>query len=202
MILSHTSSLVFISNPKTATRTIETALSSVQEEPELDSLFERGLYRRRHVPAAVLQRILPARVWDNYFKFAFVRNPWDWFASLHYYSRAKRELPPPRVPFRVDEVCDTYEHCRNSRGVPWCESACQHAYVCDANGRPLVDFVGRFEKLEEHFKHVVLSVGIDSRLSHLNRTSHPHYTTLYSARTRALIGRLYSQDISIFDYAF
>jgi hypothetical protein len=40
----------------------------------------------KHIPPAILKGALPEKVWDEYFKFVFVRNPWDWFISQWFYN--------------------------------------------------------------------------------------------------------------------
>jgi len=80
MILSHTHKFIFIANGKTGTSSIETALQPYQEGAALKIGVE-GLYTPKHVPPVVLRSQLGPKIWDEYFTFAFVRNPWDWFVS-------------------------------------------------------------------------------------------------------------------------
>jgi hypothetical protein len=51
----------------------------------------------KHIPPAILRGALPERVWDEYFKFVFVRNPWDWFISQWFYNSVPAgDAPSPR----------------------------------------------------------------------------------------------------------
>src|SRR5213596_1779444 len=43
-----------------------------------------------HMPASLVQKRVPARVWNSYFKFCVERNPWDKVLS-HYHMHAARE---------------------------------------------------------------------------------------------------------------
>src|SRR4051812_45551587 len=92
MIISHSLQLIFISNPKTGTKSIEAALAPYQDEPHINEIFKDGLYTKRHMPAAEMRDILPTDVWNTYFKVAFVRNPWDWLISQHFYNIEKGDL--------------------------------------------------------------------------------------------------------------
>jgi hypothetical protein len=181
---------------------IESSLRGINDEPELDELFSKGFYRKRHIPAAMVREVVPREVWDGYFKFAFVRNPWDWFVSLHNYSRQKRGLEVTARPLEASEVMETYQHTKQFRGMPWSDSACQHAQVCDETGCPLVDFVGRFENLREDFDLIQSHAGISVGLPHLNSGLSVGYRSYYTKETKELIGRLYFRDIEIFGYEF
>lgn len=159
---------------------------------------------------------------DAYFKFSFVRNPWDRMVSEYKYRghpmrmTFKRwlleHLPPPGFT-------DAYCHI-----VP------QHEYLYDADGRLLADFVGRYESLQADFDVVCERLGIArTPLPHENRSLeaprirslndikkrirrwlwtlrprnvYPHYTQYYDAESRELVRRLYRRDIDTFGYAF
>ena len=41
-----------------------------------------------HIPLWFLKKKIPTDKFDSYFKFGFVRNPWDRMVSAYYYIRA------------------------------------------------------------------------------------------------------------------
>lgn len=203
MIISHRLRTIFIGNPKTASRSIDIALSQFQDEPEISRAGENSFYTGGHMPAATLQTILDRPIWEGYFKFAFVRNPWDWFISQHFYNLQKHG-----VAHRVDQALSTedirhtYRFLRLYRGVPWAVSASQHGFLCNEGGRVLVDFLGRFERLEEDFLEIQSRIGVKLTLPHVNSSAHRQYHSYYEDDTRALVGSLYARDIQIFGYEF
>lgn len=204
MIVSHTHKVIFVANPKTGSSSVESALSGMNEEPELDSLAREGFYTRRHLPAYILREILGARMWDLYFKFAFVRNPWDWFVSQHFYNLQKKgRMLDARIPFLEQSINGTYDFLRIYRGAEWADSACQNAFVCDARGGVLVDFLGRFEDFERDFA-TALSIfdDIDANLPHVNSSAHGHFKDYYTPATVEMIRDMYSRDISLFGYNY
>ena len=103
MILSHTHKFIFFCSSRVATTSMEEALGSLQEGAEYDlGLPESGI-PRKHVPPAILRGALQETIWEEYFKFVFVRNPWDWFISQLYYNwigpyarAAAPSVSPPR----------------------------------------------------------------------------------------------------------
>ena len=154
----------------------------------------------------------------DYFKFAFVRNPWDRLVSLYFQKVAGTEgtyigpdLNPPGVngrfyrgmPFAeyVEAVCATPDEAAN----PHFRS--QHLVVCPRNdGEVLADFVGRFENLAPDFSHVAERIGapdleLPHRLRSRDREKQP-YSDFYDARLRDLAGERFRQDIETFGYSF
>jgi hypothetical protein len=204
MIISHSRRLIMISNPKTGSKSIEAALAPFHEEPAMDESSREGFYTKRHMPAVVMRDYLPASCWRSYFKVAFVRNPWDWFVSQHFYNLKERGLEgvDRRKKLSTEDIHGTYEFLKLRRGVEWSESGSQRSFVCDEYGSPLVDFLGRFENLRNDFEWIQTKIGIRVILPHINATEHRHYSTYYTDETREIVGQLYEGDVRIFGYSF
>lgn len=104
MIISHQKKIIFIHNYKVAGTSLRKSLShfnnkNFRSSKRIDKLkFILGLYPKiytsefpRHIKAIELKKQLPAKVFNNYFKFGFVRNPWDWQVSLYTYMLKKED---------------------------------------------------------------------------------------------------------------
>jgi hypothetical protein len=100
----------------------------------------------------------------------------------------------------------------------------QSEMLYDDNGHLLVDFVGKFETLQQDFDQVCEQLGFaDSRLPHINSSdkmsrelrrkarnifyrnqeSDLHsYTEFYDEETRKYVTKLYQIDIKNFNYSF
>ena len=224
MVLSHTHQFVFVSNGKTGTSSVEGALSAYQEGEEYEVGIP-GLYHDKHVTPAVLRAQLGPQVWEEYFTFCFVRNPWDWFVSqffwnwtpdpisrkalLHspirtlrtYWEKEKqRRYLQDLDCFTEEEIRKTYDRLRRYRAVYEADSLFQYHYAYSPTGEQLVDFVGRFERIEEDFARAMNRVGLDVCLPHRNATDHETYRSYYTEDTAALVGDLYRIDVETFDY--
>ena len=90
----------------------------------------------------------------DYFRFAFVRNPWDRLVSCYSnkFSDMGKGLGGPRQraeEFSPDmsfaEFVEAVHATPDEEANPHFRS--QHAVVCDPQGRVMADFVGRFENL-------------------------------------------------------
>ena len=132
----------------------------------------------------------------DYFKFAFVRNPWDRLVSC--YSQKLLDVKRDRLGQRSNlspsiSGIELYngmpfdEFVRAVHAIPDKEAnihfRSQCATVCDEDGGIMADFVGHFETLGEDFAYVAERIGVpELQLPHLLRSrtergrSHPSFT--------------------------
>jgi len=219
MPISHEHKCIFIHIPKCAGTSIESALGMhgavkdvgivPQAAQEVDEEHLWGA-STQHLTAQQIRERVGQRVFDSYFKLAFVRNPWDRLVSFlawksdgkdmrwaQQQSPEKKEVYPLLARLLVARVD------RRLRNRPiHLHLREQWRYVCDADGRLLVDFVGKFESLEADWAKVCQRIGIDAPLERRMVSHHEDYRSYYDLRTRALAHALYSRDIRTFDYEF
>jgi hypothetical protein len=83
------------------------------------------------------------------------------------------------------------------------EKTCQNQldFITDDNGNLLVDYIGRFENLEEDFRKTGL-VASGARLPHINKSSHTDYRSYYTDETREIVGRRHAKNCEFFGYQF
>jgi len=153
--------------------------------------------------------------WGDYFRFAFVRNPWDrlvsWYVMLTRWNpeRTRRNRKNGFWVFMHREA-GSFEnflvHCtqvfddhdgRKSIAFD------QLDYLVDESGAPIVDFVGRFEQLEHDVQVVLTRIGISGTpLGHVLKSPRGHYSEYYTPALRDLVGERHRRDIEAFGYAF
>lgn len=150
----------------------------------------------KHAKASELVAQLGREVFDSYFSFAFVRNPWDWQVSLYTYICKEVDHYQHRI---VNGFRDFDEfirwRCREARHY-------QRDFIYSANGEQLVDFVGRFERLEEDFQTICARLGVCVRLPKLNVSNTKPYQEYYNKETIELVRRKFQSDIDAFGYEF
>jgi len=155
----------------------------------------------KHAPVAHYKKHFPDR-FDSYFKFSFVRNPWDWLVSRYYWSRDHQGL----IDYSFPEFLDRLETGRElSPGAKWMEAAlAPQLDRLTIAGKIAVDFVGRFERLHDDFHRLCLALQLEDppALPHVFKTDHAFYADYYDDRTKALVERLYAADIGAFGYRF
>lgn len=211
MFISHDKKLIFIHIQRTGGTGIRQFLAG--HIPDLQPFLGT------HDHAALAKDSLGA-AWEQYWSFAFVRNPWErlvsWYSviSQQYPEPPWEALPPERRPnlmwqyvkrnagtfeeflYRCTEPIDDGDGRKSFVYNQW-------DYVTDAQDNLLVDFVGRFEYLEADLTAVCQRLAIDfSTYTPLNASRHPHYSTFYSPATRELVRERYARDIEFFGYTF
>jgi hypothetical protein len=211
MIVSFESSFLFVHVPKTGGTSIRTVLSPYAHHPELLGInralsavgipinYVLGGYRhyrfRPHEPIRRALELYPQELFERLFKFAFVRNPWDLLASYRQYIRSnpghKRHRRVARLSFS-----DYLRFAIDKR------MGRQRPLLTDQQGRVCLDFVGRFENLQQDFTIVAQRLQLQSRLPHTNRSAHRDYRDFYTPRTRQMVLDAYAEDIDTFGYEF
>lgn len=141
------------------------------------------------------------KVWDEYFKFAFVRNPWDRFASLYLYMVSKPEQFKDKTRgMTFKQYISTL--LKNPNDGDDVLNSWQHAWIYDKKGL-MVNFLGKFENLQEDFAKVCEIIGAKGVvLGHHNKTDHKHYSHYYDDELIDIVRKGAAVDIKLFGYEF
>jgi hypothetical protein len=232
MIVSHKHKFIFIKTKKTAGTAIEAALSELcgpsdvitpfREESEQDrkglrpqnyriehplkpkrSLLRKLLMRPEryyhqsvgfyeHMPAWRVRAYVGEEVWRSYFKFCFERNPWDREVSWYLY-KTKGKRPRP-----------SFERFMASRRRAYVDN--YQLYTIE--GALAVDFVGRYERLEEDLNAALERAGVGGRVTvprtniTPNKDESRDYRSYYSPETRARVAEWYQPEMALLGYGY
>jgi len=223
---------IFIHIPKTAGQSVERVFlrwagldwdhrAALLLRPNADPT--KGPPRLAHLTARDYVRLgyISQSDFDAAFKFAFVRNPWTRMVSLYHHlnqGQSFREYVLGEFRERVWEE------------MAWFVRP-QRDFIYDETGALLVDFVGRFERLQEDFDQVCRRLGkpptplprvnqaTDHRKLHWSGNPRkilrswrkrmikpaprfPRYQDYYDPDTRTAVAELYQMDIELFGYRF
>lgn len=213
MIVSHKHKFIFIHIPKTGGTSICNALEYHigPKEGKILSPFY-GMFigpeigdLTQHMGVGDICNLYKDDFIDNiineYFVFAFVRNPWDRLVSFYHFYRQNQNMRKmqPDVADRVDHL--PFEQWVREISVGDSESFTQVSYIWH-NGIRKVDFVGRFENLTDDFNVVSRKFGFDTKLEKLNSTDHLEYRCYYTADLAGFVADKFSDDIERFGYTF
>ena len=166
----------------------------------LGESWRTGIFRK-HIPAWDLKTKVPASAWDSYFKFGFVRNPYDRVISLFNYVRQT----PNHLEFQefaqhknlnayLDEIMKI-----DLQKEPW---HCQAYYLADKDNNILVDFVGKFENIHDDFTEISSRLNISSKdLQHKNKSNRERdLSKILDKESIQKVNHLYRIDFEIFQY--
>jgi hypothetical protein len=81
----------------------------------------------------------------------------------------------------------------------------QWKHLCDPNGKPLYDFIGRVENLHEDFTKVCDRVGIEAPKSMRNMRQtkrYRDYRRYYTPKTFSMVNEIYAKDIEMWGYDY
>jgi hypothetical protein len=218
MRISHKHKFVLISIPKTAGTTIRYVLDYYSDIKSSSSLRNRLYYH--HISAGDLKVHFNKQNWDwnKYYKFCFARNPWDRMVSAFYFKKKMINIlntthisDTTRLMERKwfqDTLLGAREFSewilkQNNSEYPASYIVPFQKPLVFENGNTLVDYIGRFENLQEDFNIICDKIGIPRQeLPHKNATKHKHYTEYYDDETREIVAERYANDIEYFGYEF
>ncbi len=194
MIISHDPKYVYIAVPKTGSISVSFSLGHGDNIPEPD-FYHQGIDRVLTEHPEV----------TDYFKFGFVRNPWDRLASLYHDFTIKRVHQYSGL-VRVDkplfsEFADFEDFCCRVRETNWWSNVFLQSQ-CALLGTKM-DFVGRFERLSADFTKVCGQLGIATSLLKMNVGEyHAAYRHHYTPKARDAVATIYGDDVEAFGYEF
>ncbi|MCK4947010.1 MAG: sulfotransferase family 2 domain-containing protein [Candidatus Aureabacteria bacterium] len=201
MPIFHKYKCIFIHIPKSAGTSINAALGIGREG--IQSLFgkiseeEKAKYGLTHTywhhcPISLIKPFIPEGTFNKYFKFTFLRNPWDRLVSLYlYYKRINR----------LDNI-DAFNQWILSKKIPSYLLIPQLDYITDNKGNIIVDFIGRFENMDKDWKYITKKTGANTKLLPVNISNRKHYSFYYTEETIRVVGELFRKDIETFGYRF
>lgn len=207
-MICHKHKCIFIHIPRTAGTSIEQSI-----RPDwTNKNFPHMMPKKKHIFASTAKKIY-RDYWDDYFKFSFVRNPWDRMVSMTKYGRYygceikndKLDISGYQKKFKKAEI----DPRSKSKGEKF-EAIGGAVYLNILNEE--LDFIGLFENLHEDYSKVCSAINCKCELSHkeprfgprlrVNNNKIKHYTEYYDDKTRRIVAKRYAKDIKQFGYKF
>jgi hypothetical protein len=207
MIVSHQNRFIFAAIPKTGTHSVRHAL---REHLGPDDMEQARLFVEKkfpipeiarmghgHVSLAEVRPFLGEQMFDDYLKFAFVRNPFDRFISYCAFATSREgsfERDPKRVMRHFLFTAPPHQHIIFRP---------QHMFITDAGGNLLADEIGKVEEMQLSYDRIAARIGIASTpLDHANRSRRGDYRDYYDQELIDGVARIYGRDIELFGYDY
>lgn len=203
MPISKKYKIIFIHIPKNAGESIEKTLDMYGGNPE--ETFWGILNNQivlQHLTADELKKnYLKTSLWNDYFKFAVVRNPWSKAVSeYHWYLKFG-----PHLQFH--EWVDTLNYrikLNNSININEIgHNIEQFRFIFDKNENLLVDKILRFENINFEFNQLCSKKNWNFNLIKSQSTASIYkddFQLFYDLKSLKTISNIYKKDIDLFDY--
>jgi hypothetical protein len=206
VIVSHKHKFIFIAIPKTATHAIRFALRKYlgPDDWEQVELYHQSRLpysefenvKHGHITSLEAKHAIGEEIWNTYFKFTFVRNPFDRFVSYSFFRYTSSEI------FANNKLGIMKLHFKNPMLSNDILFKPQWSFVSNEFDENLVDFIGRFENLQTDFDEVCKRIGLPQiKLESHNPTNHKNYKQYLDKELIDLISNYYKDDLEQFDYS-
>ena len=187
MIVNLQHKFIHISIPRTATTCVNNTLgNTTHPEPHLHHM---GISEVKP-----LNNGIPIDITD-FFKFTFVRNPFDIAVSRYHWDiKGKGKKPTSKEGFN--------EWVKNYHKTAWQDE--QWRYIC-IDGDIELDFIGRYENLSEDYNLICDKIGIKPPELGFQKSGFrdkTHYSKYYNQESIEIIQQMFEVDLELFNYTF
>ena len=247
MIISHRHRFIFLKPRKVAGTSVEVALAQHCGDEDIitpigafNPKWDQDQYVHpgrkwpgygRHATLKRVRKRLGDELWDDYFKFAITRNPWDLVVSQYFWAtrsepeqgyrgavgRSLRRFltRPVKMRKNVRTLGMSLAKAFLKMDVVTFDFFVAHMlryyepndpFYFEPSGAVGLDFLIRYENLQDDFMSVCERIGLpQSALPSLktkSRSERRHYSTCYDDRTRELVAKIYHRHVEHFGYQF
>lgn len=208
MIVSHRHRFIFAAVPKTGTHAVRRALREHLDDTDLEQvgLFvnkrfpweDLAAIRHGHLPLRQIRPYLGDAVFEAYFKFAFVRNPFDRFVSYCAFMLRDGDV----FQQRPQDVMRHFLFVEPPVDHVLFQPQASLLLAEDGVGL-LTDAVGRVEDMQGSYDTICARIGIASRpLERVNDSRREDYRRYYDQDLIDGVAARYARDLEVFGYGF
>lgn len=215
-MVSDSKKFIFIHVPKTGGNSLQEALIEYSEDKiSSDKNNQDGIERfglksshstklKKHSILRDYKSHLKTKLYNEYFKFSVVRNPYERAISLYFSPIFQRTEFNEKEFRKMLRSCHPLAYYVNE--ISLFEKLISKFGLFRGNKYNLksqVDFILRFENLEADLFHLKNHLNVDLNiLKHRNKSIRKKYQDYYTPATRDLVYRKFKNEIEEFDYQF
>ncbi len=223
-MISHKYKCIFIHIPKCAGTSIEAALGhldghtgrggqdhrsirmiqpiTLQAFLSIDNIKEilRAIKHKysRKVLNPKSKYVVTREQYNSYFKFTFVRNPWA--RAFSWYKNVMRD-EIHKTSYGITGELSLTEFLKLYAGKGMLRP--QLYWIKDFKGEISLDYIGRFERLNDDFQEICKHLNIShTALPHKIKGTGDDYRKYYDDESIEIIMANYQEEINLFDYTF
>lgn len=210
-LISKKKKFIFIHIPRTAGTSIEETFledsNLIYRNKFLHFLFDNYIHESAffsffssHTTALNVSE--KSKNYDAYFSFAISRNPYSWLVSVYHYTLNR---------FKNNEnyFSDLFPYIKQSKNFRefaiiiaknQTVKSFQKRFVVDENGKQIVEYIGKFEDLENEIEKIKRKVNVHKSLVHKNKSDHESFENYYDDELKDIIYEAFIDDFLFFNY--
>jgi len=158
-----------------------------------------------HTKCQIIRKFLGEVEFDKYFKFAFVRNPFDKLVSIYHYVKQKEAKI---FEGKIESLPKFNQSIINSKSFEhWIKDSnlgdTQYDFLTSNAGELLVNYVGKTEYIQADLSYVYGLLNISNMyVSKLNASKRKDYRKYFDTEAVEIIRRKFKNDIYFWGYDF
>lgn len=233
MIINNSKKYIFVHISKNAGTSITIALERLCKWNDIvlgSTSFGEGIepfYRQKfnlhkHSTSKEIIDQIGAHEWKSFFSFAFVRHPYERAVSTYTFFRKmlaedralhpllkwlnrfrKKSIFSWEIITAILETKSFSEFIRHPGFVSAPAARPQYRWIYDDNGKKLVDFIGRMERIDQDFDHLIRKIGyknINLERKNVSNTTKKYSQYCYKEDDLVYLYKLYQKDFDLFQY--
>ena len=205
MPISNSLKTIFVHITKNAGESIEKSLNIYPTDKDICFKNYWGIKNNRevlqHYTAQEIKDSMSNDIWESYFKFAVVRDPWSRAVSeYNWYLQYG-----PTITFKewVESLPNRLNINSSIHILEVGHNIEQYKYLCDKDRKILVDHIIKFDNLKEEFDKLCRRKSWDIELIHTNKSKankKVDWRSYYDEKSLELISKIYKTDIEMFGF--
>lgn len=215
-MISVEKNFLFVHVPKTGGNSIQTILKNYSEDTIINlGKHHDGVERfevrnnkyniKKNFTLNGYKLVLPPEQFKKMFKFATIRNPWDRCISFYFSpSRGVKEWNRDDFILFVNKMKPLRHYIKLESFIN--KVLRKLKMPININTGRLdqdIDFLIRFENLEQDFQIVCQKIGIPHiTLPKYNKSERKHYSKYYDQELKEIIEKKFKEEIELVDYEF
>tara|TARA_B100000787_G_scaffold108207_1_gene80389 strand:+ start:487 stop:1128 length:642 start_codon:yes stop_codon:yes gene_type:complete len=157
-----------------------------------DNFQKKIHFFRSHETVKSIQNKISSKIFDNYFKFAIVRNPYSRFVSRYNYTK----LVTKNKNIKFSEFVKEYVELGMITDQ-------QYKFLLNNNGDIGVNKILKFENISKDINEIANRISVNpNKLYKMNVSTHDNYKEYYDTETKNIVENFCKEDLNFFNYKF
>ena len=157
-----------------------------------DNFQKKIHFFRSHETVKSIQNKISSKIFDNYFKFAIVRNPYSRFVSRYNYTK----LVTKNKNIKFSEFVKEYVELGMITDK-------QYKFLLNNNGDIGVNKILKFENISKDINEIANRISVNpNKLYKMNVSTHDNYKEYYDTETKNIVENFCKEDLNFFNYKF